>query len=480
MTTGHDGTGVEPAAGPTGDSPRRVASRAAIYTAGSAAPALASLVVIPLITRLLSQREYDVVALGTVVVQVGVILVALGMGAAITREYILGEAGARGARGLVVQSSLISVLIAGLALALGPVWGPALLGRPWDAALVLAVVASLGGGIVIVVQAYLRGAERPVPFVLLAAGGTLVGPAVGLVIVLLGQRTGTAYLAALAAGYVLSALAGVWVTLRSGPRDTSWAGLRRALRLGAPTVPHQIAIYVAIAGLVVVADRLLDAGGTANIVLTLGAGATVLTGALNNAWAPLIYKEPPATRHARLTSTTRVILRVVGALVAAVCLAAPLLVQIASPPTYDHEAMVPPVVLASFSAVASVYYLASSHLILVRGRTGVLSVSTPAAVGLGIVAAVLAAPVWGLVAIGASYAVMYVLLALFTTVAQAVLVDRPWRPPLAPVTLVVVLACAAAAILLPTTTGWWTVLRAAVALLAAAVLLAPLRTALRR
>ncbi|MGW6229274.1 hypothetical protein ACWFQT_19400, partial [Cellulosimicrobium cellulans] len=107
-------------------------------------------------------------------------------------------------------------------------------------------------------------------------------------------------------------------------------------------------------------------------------------------------------------------------------------------------------------------------------------VSTPAAVGLGIVAAVLAAPVWGLVAIGASYAVMYVLLALFTTVAQAVLVDRPWRPPLAPVTLVVVLACAAAAILLPTTTGWWTVLRAAVALLAAAVLLAPLRTALRR
>ena len=178
MTTGHDGTGVEPAAGPTGDSPRRVASRAAIYTAGSAAPALASLVVIPLITRLLSQREYDVVALGTVVVQVGVILVALGMGAAITREYILGEAGARGARGLVVQSSLISVLIAGLALALGPVWGPALLGRPWDAALALAVVASLGGGIVIVVQAYLRGAERPVPFVLLAAGGTLVGPAV--------------------------------------------------------------------------------------------------------------------------------------------------------------------------------------------------------------------------------------------------------------------------------------------------------------
>src|SRR5690606_17732027 len=284
VTAGHDGAGVEPAAGTTGDSPRRVASRAAIYTAGSAAPAVASLVVIPLITRLLSQREYDVVALGTVVVQVGVILVALGMGAAITREYILGEAGARGARGLVVQWSLISVLVAGLALALGPLWGPAVLGRPWDAALALAVVASLGGGVVIVVQADLRGAERPVPFVLLAAGGTLVGPAVGLVVVLLGQRTGTAYLAALAAGYVLSALAGVAVTLRSGPRDTSWVGLRRALRLGAPTVPHQIAIYVAIAGLVVVADRLLDAGGTANIVLTLGAGATVLTGALNNAW----------------------------------------------------------------------------------------------------------------------------------------------------------------------------------------------------
>ncbi|QUC00022.1 lipopolysaccharide biosynthesis protein [Cellulosimicrobium cellulans] len=480
MTAGSDGAGLEPAEAPTGDTPRRVASRAAIYTVGSAAPAVASLVVIPLITRLLTQSEYDVVALGTVVIQVGVILVALGMGAAITREYILGEAGARGARGLVIQSALISVLIAGVALALGPLWGPAVLGRPWDTALVLSVVASLGGGVVIVVQAYLRGAERPVPFVLLAAGGTLVGPAVGLVVVLLGQRTATAYLAALAAGYGLSALTGIWITLRSGARDASWGGLRRALRLGAPTVPHQIAIYLAIAGLVVVADRLLDAGGTANIVLTLGAGATVLTGAMNNAWAPLIYKEPAATRHARLTSTTRVILRVVGAVVAAVSLAAPLLVQIASPPTYDHEEMIPAVVAASLSAIASVYYLASSHLILVRGRTGVLSVSTPTAVALGLVAAALAAPVWGLPAVGASYTVMYVLLALLTTGAQVALVDRPWRPPLAPATLVVVLASVTAAVALPAATGWWTVVRAVVALAAAALLLAPLGRALRR
>ena len=480
MTTEQGEGGLEPTAEAVGDTPRRVASRAAIYTAGSAAPAIASLVVIPLITRLLSQGEYDVVALGTVVIQVGVILVALGMGAAITREYILGEAGARGARGLVLQSALISVVIAAAALALGPVWGPAVLGRPWDGALALSIVASLGGGVVIVVQAYLRGAERPVPFVLLAAGGTLVGPAIGLLIVLLGEPTATAYLAALAAGYVASAFAGVGVTVASGPRDASWRDLLRALRLGLPTVPHQIAIYVAIAGLVVVADRVLDAGGTANIVLTLGAGATVLTGAMNNAWAPLIYKEPAATRHARLTSTTRVILRVVGALVAAVCLAAPLLVQIASPPSYDHAAMIPAVVLASLSAVASVYYLASSHLILVRGRTGVLSVSTPSAVGLGILVAALTAPVWGLAAIGAAYAAIYVLLALLTTCAQVVLVERPWRPPLAPVTLAVTLACAVAAVVLPTSTGWWTVARAVVALVAAAALLAPLRSALRR
>lgn len=459
--------------------PRRVAARAAIYTAGSAAPAIASLVVIPLITRLLPRPEYDVVAIGTVVVQVGIIVVALGMGAAITREYILGVTGEQGARGLVVQSSTISLVVTVLAVVTGPVWAPPVLGRPFDMALLMPLLASFGGGIVVVVQSYLRGAERPIPFVLLAAGGTLVGPTIGLIAVAVGPRTAVVYLASLAAGYGAAAIVGLWIAFASGPRQMSWQGLRRALRLGAPTVPHQIAIYLAIAGLVVVADRILDDGGTANIVLTIGAGATVLTGALNNAWAPLIYKEPAATRHARLTSTTLAILRVVAAIVLVVCLAAPLLVRFASPASYDHRAMAPAVVLASLAAIPSVYYLASSHLVLVRGRTGVLSISTPAAVAAGLVVAALTSPTWGLLAIGAAYAVMYLMLALFTTIAQAALADRPWRPPLAVTAFSTTTIGATAALLIPMETGWWTIVRAVVAIAAVAVLLVPLRATVR-
>ncbi|MFJ4107279.1 lipopolysaccharide biosynthesis protein [Oerskovia enterophila] len=408
-------------------------------------------------------------------IQVGVIMVALGMGAAITREYILGSAGASGARGLVAQSTVISVLLAGFALATGRWWAPALLGRPWDTALLLSVLASLGGGIVIVAQSYLRGAERPVPFVLLAAGGTLAGPAVGLCLIASGARSGTLYLAALAGGYLLAGLAGIVIAFASGPRAASWRGLLRALRLGVPTVPHQVALYLAIAGLVVVADRILDAGGTANVVLTLGAGATVLTGALNNAWAPLIYKQTPDRRLAVLTSTTRTILLVVAVLVSTVALTAPFLVRVATPPGYDHAEMSTGVVLAALSAVPSVYYLASSHLILVRGRTGALSVTTPLAVGSGLLLATVLVPVWGIAGIGLSYTAIYVLMALFTTAVQALTFSPRWGPPAPLLPLVVTGVSTCAALALPET-AWGTGLRL---VLLVAVLLGCARPVLR-
>lgn len=429
---------------------RTVLGRGSLYTIATAGPALAALAVIPVVTRLVPPGEYNLVAVATVVVQVAYILVALGLGAAITRQYILDAGGAAGARGVVLAGSGIATLLTAALAATGPLWSPLVLGRPFGTEILLALVAGAGGAWMVLAQAYLRGADRPGPFVLLAVVASLVGPAAGLAVAAVAEPTAVAYLAGVAGGYLLAGLAGLLLVWRAGPVEITRRGVRAALRVGAPTVPHQVSIYLALAGLVVVADRVLDgAGGAANIALSIGAGATVITAGLNNAWAPVVYRTAPADRGRVLDETSRVIALVAVVLAGGVGLLAPWLVRLAPSADYPPDSLVPVVALASAAALPSVVYLASGHLVFARGRTGWLAISTPVAVAGGLAAGAVLAGIWGLGGIGAGYLVAYLLLASLTTAVQRHVADRPWWPPAMPGTLLLWLAVGVAGVLLP-------------------------------
>lgn len=428
---------------------RAVLGRGSVYTLATAGPALAAVAVIPVVTRLLGRAQYDVVAVAVVVVQVGFILVALGLGAAITRQYILDDAGAAGARALVLQGAVVSLVLTAVLVAAAPWWMPLVLDRPASAELLLALVACLGGAWMVLAQAYLRGADRAVAFVVLAILAGLAGPVAGLVGVAVGHRSALVYLVGLAAGYVAAGVVGLALVATSGPVAGDRAGLRRALRIGLPTVPHQVSLYVALAGLVVVADRLLGDGGRANIALTIGAGATVLTAGLNNAWAPVVYRTAPADRPRVLTQTTRTIAAVTLVVSGAVALLGPWLLRVAAPSTYDPGSLVPALALAAAAAVPSVVYLASGHLVFASGRTGPLAFSTPAAVAAALVCAVLLAPHWGIAAIGSAYLVAYVLLAVGTTLVQRAVSPTPWWPPAQPLLVAAWVVTTALAATLP-------------------------------
>jgi O-antigen/teichoic acid export membrane protein len=411
---------------------RAVLGRGSLYTLATAGPALAALVVIPVVTRLLPVGEYDVVAVATVVIQVAFILVALGLGASVTREYILGGNGAPGARGSVLVGAGIAAGLSGVLAAAGPWWSPHVLGHPLGVEMLLALVAGAGGAWLVLAQAYLRGADRAGPFVVLAVVASLAGPVVGMICVALGEPDAKHYLAGVAAGYVVAGLAGLGTVVRSGPVRITWAGTRAALRIGVPTVPHQVSLYLALAGLVVVADRLTGEGGRANVALTIGAGATVVTAGMNNAWAPVVYRTVPAERNRVLDETSRVIAVVAVVVAGGVGLLAPWLLRAASPAAYVPDELVPVVALTCAAALPSVVYLASGHLIFARGRTAWLALSTPAVVACGLTTAALITAGRGLVGIGAGYVVTYLLLAVATTAVQRHVADQPWWPPMMP------------------------------------------------
>ncbi|MFF1528381.1 lipopolysaccharide biosynthesis protein [Cellulomonas sp. NPDC058312] len=429
---------------------RAVLGRGSLYTIATAGPALASLAVIPVVTRLVPVAEYDLVAVATVVVQVAFILVALGLGAAITRQYILDADGAAGARGVVIAGAVLASVVTAVLAATGPWWAPALLGRPFTTELLLALVAGAGGAWMVLSQSYLRGADRPGPFVALAIGASVVGPAAGLAAVAATERTAVVYLSGVVGGYLLAGAAGLVLVLRSGRPHLTRRGVVDALRVGAPTVPHQVSLYLALAGLVVIADRLLGDGGRANVALTIGAGATVVTAGLNNAWAPVVYRAAPADRGRVLDETSRVIALVAVVLAGGVALLAPWLVAVAAPAAYRPADLVPAVALACAAALPSVLYLASGHLVFARGRTAWLALSTPIAVGLGLAAAAGITAAAGLVGVGAGYLVAYLLLAVATTMVQRHVADRPWCPPSMLATVLLWVAATVAGALLPT------------------------------
>jgi O-antigen/teichoic acid export membrane protein len=462
----------EPAEPATVSATRSVLGRGSLYTIATAGPALAALAVVPVVTRLLPVDQYDLVSVSTVVIQVVFILVALGLGAAITRQYILDADGAPGARGTVLAGAGIATVLTGLLVALGPWWSPLVLGRPFSTAVLLALVAGAGGAWMVLAQAFLRGADRPGPFVLLAVVASLVGPAAGLLAVLLLTRSADVYLSGVAAGYLLAGALGLLLVARSGEIRLTWRGVRDALGVGAPTVPHQVSLYLALAGLVVVADRVLGDGGRANVALTIGAGATVVTAGLNNAWAPVVYRAAPADRGRVLDETSRAIALVTVVLAGGVALLAPWLVRLAAPASYLPHELVPAVALACAAAFPSVVYLASGHLVFARGRTGWLALSTPLAVGCGLAAAAGLASAWGIAGIGGAYLLTYLLLALGTTVVQRKVAEHPWWPPVMPAVVALWIALGVAGAALPVSGAVATVRVAVAALLAVAGVLA--------
>ena len=145
------------------------------------------------------------------------------------------------------------------------------------------------------------------PFVLLSLGAALAGPLLG------SPRPGGARpgpappctCSGVAAGYVLTAIGGL--LLSHGPGGHLPGDTRRALRIGAPTIPHQVAIYLASGSLVLLASHLFDTGtaGRLQLAVFVGAAPGVVTSSLNNAWAPVVFRTEPSGRGAVLERTGR-------------------------------------------------------------------------------------------------------------------------------------------------------------------------------
>jgi len=481
------GAGTPPPGDPPGGqgASRALLGRGSLYTLTTLAQAATLLLVTPVLTRLTGTAEFGTVSFGLIVTLALGMLVGLGLPGAITRAYLLDDTGSAGARRLVSTAALTAAAGTALAAGTGPLWTPGVTGTRFDAALLAATLAAAPFAVTQACQAWLRAADRAGAFVALGVTTALGGPALGLLALAVqgeGEHGPRDFLLGTLAGHLLAAGAGLAV-VRPGrpalPGDGGPAG--RAFRVALPTLPHVVAIYLLNVSDRSVVERFggLDAVGRYQAAYLVGGAGVVLLNAVNNAWAPLVYRQQGERRLAVLTETTRTVLALAGTLTAALAVAAPLLLAVAAPgERYDVPALVPVTAAVAAATLPMALYLANAHLVFADGRTGWLAVSTPASVVVARVLTLGLVAVAGLTGAGIAAAAGYAVLALAMTLVRRVALGVRWRAPLAPGAWVVGLAGAAAGALLPVTGGWLAV-RAVVLVLLAGAALVVLRRALR-
>jgi O-antigen/teichoic acid export membrane protein len=432
--------------------------RGSIYTVATAAQLSAGLLVLPFLTRLLDPAELGVVAIATVILYVISVVGPLGLPFAAMRAYFRDDQGPAAARQLLRRCIGISVLIALVADLTGPLWSDIFSNVGFSTALELAVWAGVPTAALACAQAILRAEDRAGRFVITTviatAGAQLLG--VGLLLAVDGDAT--AYVAGLLIGLVVAAtLACAWAGIARSDDPRPSPGLTvAALRIGVPSVPHSLAIYLLAAGDRIIVESLegANAVGRYQVAYQIGAVVLAIVAAFNNAWDPIVFGEREERRWHTLAETRKVLYRIATALLAAVALSAPLLLVIAAPSGYDPDGLVAVTALIAASAVPMVSYMASFHVLIWEARTGVLVWAAPLAAVANVALCYALIPVWELTGAAVATVIGYCVLALITRWRAGRLAQVPGGPGPFLVAAAVTGAVVAVSILLPTEDVW--------------------------
>ena len=411
---------------------RRLLGIGSLYTLGGAAQLAASAAAVPAITRLLGAGDYGRVTVVVAVVAVLAPAIALGLPAAIPRLFFgaedLAAPGPQMARKLVGTCAAAAALGAAATAATALLWGSWL--EPVDRlSLLIGIATALPLIVLGATMSVLQVEQRPVPYIVVSLVGSAGAQVLGIAALLLVEASPTAYLGGYAAGVSAAALAGAMLsgTLTAGIADART--IRAALAIGAPTIPHAMAIFVLALG-----DRLVIqsidgtvAVGRYQVAYALGALPIALLAALQTAWVPITFGAAEDRRWDDLASSAAVISRLGAVLVAALVVLSPVGLAALAPASFDPGKLEAVCALVALGALPWCIYLPMSQVLFWERQTKPLLWVTPAAAVANLVLAAVLLPPFGLEGAAAA---TFLALAL-----QAVLLERvtrrmapvPWR-----------------------------------------------------
>lgn len=429
--------------------------RGANYTAVTAAQALALVLTLPVLTRLLTASQMGVVAAALIIYRLVALLAGIGLPAAVGREYFEEDGPKRA--GVLAAWCIGLVVVVGIAVELsGPAWASMFGAVPYAQALRLSVWAGAATGIARTGLSYLRAADQARRFVVVSLMGGPGAHIAGLLYLALIRPEPEAFLWGFLGATTLSALLALtWIPLQR-PRLDQASRVYAGLRYGFPTVPHLGAMMVIVLGDRVLVERFLgvDELGRYEVAYVLGAVGIQLLLAVGNAWTPLILGEPPSRMWATLGDTTELVHRVARLVGAGLAIGAPIGLQLLAPDSYSPLQLGPVVAVVAGTIPFYVWYVASSIVLQQRRRMATFYWAAPLAAVFNIVLNVLLLPILGLVGAALATVLAYGLLGAITARGAARLVDDPWHSHGLFTSILVVGVAILGSIIAPSSPGW--------------------------
>jgi O-antigen/teichoic acid export membrane protein len=435
---------------------RRLLARGTLYSSATALQLVVGLVALPVITRLLTADEYGLIAVAMVIQLTLALLAAAGIPDILPRTYFRADGGPARAASLV---TLVACTAFGVALAAeftGPWWARRLLGIGYGTPVRLAVWSSVAVAVLTAAQALLRARDRARPFLLTAMLSMAGTQAAGVGLLLVWQRTPTAYFTGIvlgngAAAVTAVAASGFAVRPLAEPRF-----VRRTLLVSSPVVVSGLSFYLLWAGNRVVLNRLEGAAAAGRFQVAFLVGGLTITflNAIYLAWSPITFGVGDERRWQTLADTARAVYTVAAAAAAAIALAAPAALVVLAPADYKPRDLTTVSVIIALAAVPFAAYLANLQVLLWHGRTGRIAVVTASVAALNVALTVALVHPFGLEGAAAATTASFVVQALLLyTIAHRLAALPSTRRALAAATALAA-AGAAAAVVAPSNGPW--------------------------
>jgi O-antigen/teichoic acid export membrane protein len=345
----------------------RVLGDSIIYVSGTVVQRGLSLLLLPVVTRVLGVEEYGLASTASALAALLAIVYGLGMNFAIVRSYYddSPESPSAGWAALLRAQALLAGMLAVATYLTGPYWSSIFEDFGWAPALQVAVVYGYVNALQLTAQGVLRAARRPVAFVIATLIQLCVGS--GLGIALAASHGAAGYLTGLTIGSGLATAFSLGLTYRPAKwrREVVFGGLA----LGFPFMFHTLAGWG-----MNLSDRLLIAFylgladvGRYNVAYVLATAITLILSSVQAAWGP--YYIGQLTDEAKRRIPPAIVLpvtAVAGAATALLVIAAPLLLALLAPPEFGGVDLVIPLVAAATLARAP-YFVAV--IVLLDART---------------------------------------------------------------------------------------------------------------
>jgi len=373
----------------------------------------------PVATRLLGAGEYGVFAAANAVMQVLFVLGGCGLSVAVQKFF--EDRGADAARRLLTLSIVAAVVLTGIAHLTGPLWSGPLGFGDYQGAVRLAVLWAGTSAVTAALLAMLRSQDRLLAFSCVSLLQSVVAEALSLVLLVVLEPTGRAFVLGRLIAQVLAVVVGVALTRLRALRVGDLPLAKGALVFGLPLVPAMLGSFVLGA-----ADRFLiqdQLGQVAvaqySVAYNIAALPMLVLSVLNTVWLPRFFAVGSgADGDAMLTASRDALYRLLAPVMVGLSVAAPIVLRVWAPADFHPDDLLLVTAVVIVSAVAYTAGLSATRALLAASRTRMIALAAVVASVVNVLLNLWWIPIWGILgaalATAAAYSLQHVLLLLPT------------------------------------------------------------------